>query len=537
MTRATAAQRHRVVIAGGGVAGLEALIALHTLAGEYVDLTLLDPGESFTLRALSVQDPFAPAEPRRYDLRRVCDDHGARLLGDTLAAVEPAERHVRTGDGTVLPFDSLLLALGARAAPVYPQAVTFRGTRDAEPLQALLRELEDGTARRVAFVVPPRATWTLPLYELALLTAQRVHALGLDDVELTLVTPEATALAVFGTEASDAVAAELRDAGVELIAGGYTEAITGDALVIHHGGGERELLADRVVALPRLEGPAPQGVPHDPEGFIAVDQHGAVRGAAAIFAAGDGTSFAVKQGGIAAQQADAAAHAIAARAGVDVEPRPFRPVLRGRLLTGAGSRYLHQGLVGGEGDTSRASADALWWPPTKVAAPYLAPYLERLDLADEGFPPAPAPDPDVEVLGTPPRASRLGVADPGGARVAAFTRELPRHRWAPELDEITAERRLASTVVEVHDAGRPAASKERGVLLHALAYDARDDVFEVAVARPRPGGEDVLRHVVDHPSRVLVDSREGILPRAIAVDDDAGNRTLVRLVDDAPFTG
>ena len=88
----------------------------------------------------------------------------------------------------------------------------------------------------------------------------------------------------------------------------------------------------------------------------------------------------IKQGGIAAQQADAAIRSIAARAGADVSPRPFRPVLRAELLTGSRSTYLRQAVTGGAGEqASEASDAALWWPPTKVAAPYLAPYLDRVD--------------------------------------------------------------------------------------------------------------------------------------------------------------
>jgi hypothetical protein len=98
--------------------------------------------------------------------------------------------------------------------------------------------------------------------------------------------------------------------------------------------------ADRVVALPRLHGPRIDGLPQTVEGFIPIDAHCRVLGLSDVFAAGDITSFPVKQGGIAAQQADAAAEMIAANAGVDLVPRPFRPVLRGLLLTGRQPRYL-----------------------------------------------------------------------------------------------------------------------------------------------------------------------------------------------------
>jgi sulfide:quinone oxidoreductase len=98
-----------------------------------------------------------------------------------------------------------------------------------------------------------------------------------------------------------------------------------------------------------------------------------------VWAAGDTTNFPIKQGGLAAQQADVAAEAIAAEAGADVQPRPFHPVLRGVLLTGRGSQWIRRDLETDEGDTER---HALWWPPTKIAGRYLAPYLTALAEAE-----------------------------------------------------------------------------------------------------------------------------------------------------------
>jgi sulfide:quinone oxidoreductase len=121
-----------------------------------------------------------------------------------------------------------------------------------------------------------------------------------------------------------------------------------------------------------------------------------------VYTAGDGADFPVKQGGLACQQADAIAAQLAAQAGAPVEPRPFRPVLRGKLLTGQGSRYLRHGLAGGAGG-GQASDLALWFPPTKVSGRYLSQWLPRF-AAEEGAAAAarPAPPPsephiDVEV--------------------------------------------------------------------------------------------------------------------------------------------
>jgi sulfide:quinone oxidoreductase len=97
-----------------------------------------------------------------------------------------------------------------------------------------------------------------------------------------------------------------------------------------------------------------------------------------VWAAGDATAFPIKQGGLAAQQADAAAQSIAAAAGVAIEPEPFHPVLRGVLLTGRGEHWIRRDVGGGAGE-GEAKRHALWWPPTKVAGRYLAPYLAGLD--------------------------------------------------------------------------------------------------------------------------------------------------------------
>jgi sulfide:quinone oxidoreductase len=136
------------------------------------------------------------------------------------------------------------------------------------------------------------------------------------------------------------------------------------------------------VALPRLYGPAIRGLPHDADGFVEVDETGLVRGAEDVYAAGDMTSRPLKQGGLATQQADVAAAAIAAAGGADVTAERYRPVLRAMLFTGGSPRYLRHTLT----DSGRVSDEAPWWPPHKIAGRELAPYLAahpelRLDSA------------------------------------------------------------------------------------------------------------------------------------------------------------
>ena len=75
-------------------------------------------------------------------------------------------------------------------------------------------------------------------------------------------------------------------------------------------------------------------------GFIPVDERFRVRDADDVFAVGDATAGAYKQGGLAAQHADVVAEEIAWRIGSERAPRPYRPVLRGLLRTVDGPRYL-----------------------------------------------------------------------------------------------------------------------------------------------------------------------------------------------------
>jgi sulfide:quinone oxidoreductase len=279
----------------------------------------------------------------------------------------------RLESGESLHYDALLVAVGARRIAALQHAKTFRGQEDSESVHALIQDIEGGYSRRIAFVVPAGVVWALPIYELALMVAQRAYELSLPGVELTIVTPEERPLGIFGPDASDELEGMLGEAGIAVETSCRAESPGGGTLILHPHG--RVIDVDRIVALP-VTTPIPiKGLPRDHDGFIPVDSHGNVQGADDVYAAGDGTWFPVKQGGLACQQADAAAESIAAQAGADVEPAPFRPVLRGKLLTGARPLYMRSDISGTAGDDSASSGHTLWWPPGKVAGAYLAPYL------------------------------------------------------------------------------------------------------------------------------------------------------------------
>jgi len=361
-------RKPQVLIAGGGIAGIEALLALHDLAGGRVEITLAAPEPEFLYKPLSVEEPFSLAPAERRALEPLVGELGARFVPKALAAVRPADHVAELADGSDSTYDALVVCVGGRTRPAFAGAITFRASGQELDIDELLRGSE-----RIAFVVPPSATWPLPIYELALMSRRRAEELGLRDLRLTVVTPESAPLIIFGTVASEAVAQLLRARGIDVEAGARAHESEGGELILTPG--ERHLDADAVLALPEMLGPGVAGLPADDRGFIPIDDHARVGGVDDVYAAGDGTTFPIKQGGLGTQQADAAAEHIAARFGAPVEPLPFHPILRGQLLTGEESLHLRQDVAGGAGEGA-ASADYLWWPPHKVSGRYLAPWLE-----------------------------------------------------------------------------------------------------------------------------------------------------------------
>jgi sulfide:quinone oxidoreductase len=202
------------------------------------------------------------------------------------------------------------------------------------------------------------------------MTAEDVWSMNIDSAEVHVVTPELAPLEIFGPAASAAVAELLDRARIRLHCGVSAQVHHSGAVEIAPGS---EIAVDCTVALPILEGPQLEGIPAAASGFIPVDDAGRVAGVEDVYAVGDATDRPIKQGGLACQQADVTAAHIAARAGADIEVPALEQVLRGRLLTGARDRFLHN-----DPDATPAEAGtgaSLWWAPTKVGGKYLSPYL------------------------------------------------------------------------------------------------------------------------------------------------------------------
>jgi sulfide:quinone oxidoreductase len=368
-----------IVIAGGGVAGLEALLALRAWARNDARLTLIAPDPEFSYRPLAVAEPFALGHAHRVPLSQFAADTDAELIVDAVVGVDDAARELRLRDGGALPFEALIVAPGGRAVAGVKGATTWWPGGDADTYGGLLRDIDEGYAKRIAIVIPPGAAWPLPAYELALMTAGEARAMGQSDVEVTVVTPEREPLTLFGEAATAALADELRSAGVVLRTGAVAQAASGGGIELAPTG--ERLDVQRVLAIPRIVGPALDGLPCDEEGFVLVGDDGRVQGAERTWAAGDGIVSPVKFGGLATHQARVAAAGVARLAGVTV-PDPGEPVLHGRLLTGRGSRRLR-----GRGDAEGAP---LWWPQGKIAGEFLPPWLTEHGVIAPASAPPPA---------------------------------------------------------------------------------------------------------------------------------------------------
>jgi sulfide:quinone oxidoreductase len=178
-----------VLIAGGGVAAIEAALALRDLGADRVTLSLIAPNEELVYRPMAVREPFGYAVADRYPLERIAGDIGAKLVKDSFAGLDANTRGAYTESGDELRYDALVLCLGARAQARYEHVITVDDRRLDELLHGLIQDIEEGYVRNLGFVAPPRMAWPLPLYELALMSATRAYDMNIE-LSVTLLTPE-----------------------------------------------------------------------------------------------------------------------------------------------------------------------------------------------------------------------------------------------------------------------------------------------------------------------------------------------------------
>ena len=375
--------KFRAVICGGGIAAVEGLLRLRRLAGDSIDITIVAPNEELVLRPLAVLQPFAGGPPSHYALKRIAADNDAAWLKDGLSWVDPDGQIVHTQGGQEVPYDALLIAVGARQHAQFEHVQSFRDAEADEVFHGVVQDIEEGYSNSIAFLAPEGASYPLPLYELALMTSERAHSMDVD-LQVTVVTPEERPLSAFGPKAGDAVSALLNRARVTLYTAAKAAVRATGRLVVEPPG--VELHPQRMLAIPGLTGPGIRGLPGGgAHGFLPIAEFCRVSGGGdRVFAAGDAAEFPIKHGGLGAQMADSAASAIAALAVDGIEPEPFHPVIRGKLLGGKDPLFVSARLVGGGSFESEVFEKPPWPEGEKVVSVELGGYLADLDAKAAG---------------------------------------------------------------------------------------------------------------------------------------------------------
>ncbi|MFY9265895.1 MAG: FAD-dependent oxidoreductase [Solirubrobacterales bacterium] len=369
-----------IAIVGGSIAALEAAIGLSDSFVMRATVTVITSSTEFVYTPFAVLEPFGLGKASKFDLRETLANPRVSIVEDVASRVDVDRRVVCTAAGREVAFDAAVVATGAQRHAVLDNAITIGGPGGIERMGFLVAEIDAGTVGTVVFAIPPGITWTLPLYELAMLTAARAKSRLRDSVRVVLVTAEDEPLAIFGHQASRRIRELLDERDVELATSTHAVNYDGESLELAM---RENIAADRVVAMPRLFGQPIPGLPHDRDGFLQTDAFGLIDGLKDVYAAGDVTAFPVKQGGIAAQQADAVVSALEARFGGREEAEPFHPDLRGILVTENEELFMHAQFAAGGRDTAELSNDPLWNPGDKIYSKHLSRRLNWLTAAKE----------------------------------------------------------------------------------------------------------------------------------------------------------
>ncbi len=350
------AGRHRVVIVGGGFGGLE---AVKRLAGAPVAITLIDRRNHHLFQPLLYQVATASLATSEiaWPIRSLVRDRpDVTTLLATVVGVDAQARQVRLEDGSAVPYDTLVLATGARHA--------YFGHDEWEPFALGLKTIEDATTvrRRILLAFENAERETDPARQAALLTFVIVGA-GPTGVELAgtiaelarhtlppefrnidtgktrvvLIEAGPRVLGGYPDSLSDYARRSLEKLGVEVALGQAVSDVTAEAVTY----GEHRLAARTVLwAAGVMASPAAEwlGAPADPAGRLKVEPDLTVPGRPEVFAIGDTVSVPGPDGRPAPGTAPAAkqegqhvAAVIKARLRGDTATRPFRYRHQGSL--------------------------------------------------------------------------------------------------------------------------------------------------------------------------------------------------------------
>jgi sulfide:quinone oxidoreductase len=330
------AAKPRVVVVGGGFAGLEASFLVRMRLHDAVDMTLVSDRDTWVFKPNSIYIPFG-AEPESLlvDLDRPLRKRNISFLETRVREVDPHTRHVSFEDGTSLPYDFLVLATGSGMRPeeipgLAEHTESIWTSDEMLRLRAALDSLRERAARgekqNVLFLVPPNNKCAGPLYEMVFMLETWLRRQGVrDQIAITYSTFERTFIQAFGPRLHEVVTAEFAERGID----GHTEEIATavrDGEVVYAAGHGRSF--DTLISFPPYVAAVTyDGLPHDDRGFLQTElETRQVVGHPEIYAPGDAGDFPVKQAFLAFLGADAVAEHIAGEVEHRAPRTSFDPV-------------------------------------------------------------------------------------------------------------------------------------------------------------------------------------------------------------------
>ncbi len=307
----------RVLVLGGGFAGLETAFMLRMRIHDDADITLVSDSDHFNFKPNSIYIPFG-AEPESLliDLAAPLRKRNIDLFQGRAREIDPETRHVSLADGTNLPYDYLVIGTGATMRPdeipgLGEHASTIWTSDEMLKLRADLAELKDrarrGDRSAVLFLVPPNNKCSGPLYEMVFMLETWLRRRKIrDQVDITYSTYERTFIQAFGPRLDEVVVKEFGERGID----GHNEEVVRDVAggIVHYADGS-ERPYDFLISFPPYAAATDYvGLPRDDRGFLTTElPTRQVQGHPEIYAPGDGGDFPVKQAFLAFLQGDAVA--------------------------------------------------------------------------------------------------------------------------------------------------------------------------------------------------------------------------------------
>jgi sulfide:quinone oxidoreductase len=369
------AERVRILVAGSGPGALEATLALSRSEQLDAEISLISPQTEYLYRPNLVMEPFGVVSTARYSVGEIIRHPSVQQWQGLIERVDPAAGKAWSPENDEFDFDAMVVATGTRPRIELPAPAITIGAPDwKEDVAQVVAEIDAGEISNVIFTRPAGAAYSLPMYELALMAADRASRQSQRQITIAVVTPERIPLELFGAENSERVAKLCAQSGVLVRTANEAAVYDGTTLTLADG---ETFAAGRVIAVPGLDPIVPEGLPAGAGGFIEVDEHQLVTGTTNIYAVGDVTDFPLKQGGLASEAADAAAAAIEAQLGSRETAEPFTGETQGILLT-TQTRLMMRARITKDGSTS-LPIDQPSGPVQKIASRLLAERLQELE--------------------------------------------------------------------------------------------------------------------------------------------------------------